>query len=54
MFFSILLCCLLTKKAIEYISELNMNNLPINVFLRASDLYENVRLKINYIRHYLI
>ena len=52
MFFSILLCCLLTKKAIEYISELNMNNLPINVFLRASDLYENVRLKINYIRHY--
>lgn len=52
MFFSILVCCFLTKKAIEYIAETNMRNLYINLFLYTSDLYENVTLKINYIRDY--
>ncbi len=52
MFFSILVCCFLTKTAFEYIAQTNMQNLYINMFLYTSDLCENVRLKINYIRHY--
>ena len=52
MFFSILVCCFLAKTAFEYISQTNVQNLYINMFLYTSDLYDNVRLKINCIRHY--
>ena len=52
MFFSILVCCFLVKTAFEYIAQTNVQNLYINMFLYTSDLYENVRLKINCIRHY--
>ena len=52
MFFSILVCCILTKNAIEYITSMNAYDLYVSVILYTSELYENVRLKINYIRHY--
>ena len=52
MFFSILVCCFLVKTAFEYIAQTNVQNLYINMFLYTSDLYDNVRLKINCIRHY--
>ena len=52
MFFSILVCCFLTKTAFEYIAQTNVQNLYINMFLYTSDLYEKVGLKINCIRRY--
>ena len=53
MFFSILICCVLTTVT-NYISKFNMTNLYINVFLKISGLYENFRMKIKHTRQYFV